>query len=138
MILYRSLGGRILIPGDAHDKTWAYVLEHHTDDVRDCSVLIAPHHGRDSGMSFDFLDVVNPTLTLFGCAPSKDLAYDQWNRRDLVKITNNQAGNISLDSHSGGIDVFVENAGFASAAGGDLSRTNRLGYPLLYSIQKTT
>jgi len=35
--------------------------------------MIAPHHGRDSDRSYDFLDTVNPQLTLFGCAPSVDL-----------------------------------------------------------------
>ena len=113
VLVYRSAGGRIVFPGDAHDKTWEYVLEHHESLVKNCAVLIAPHHGRASGRCYDFLDTLNPTLTLFGCANSEHLAYDAWNRRSLTHITNNQAGNIILDGTSTGIDVYVENLEFA-------------------------
>ena len=71
VILYRSAGGRILIAGDAHDQIWEYVLAYHKEDISNCRVLIAPHHGRKSGRSYDFLDTVRPQLTLFGCAPSE-------------------------------------------------------------------
>ena len=115
IIVYRSCAGRFVFPGDAHDKTWEYVLAHHEDIVRDCAVLIAPHHGRASGRSYEFLDVLNPGLTLFGCADSEDLAYDAWNRRDLFHLTNNQAGNIVLQPRSAGIEVFVENTRFGQS-----------------------
>ena len=113
VLIYRSCGGKIIFPGDAHDSTWEFVLENYEDKVKDCTVLIAPHHGRDSGASFDFLDVLKPKLTLFGCANSEHLAYDKWNSRDLLHITNNQAGNIILNATSEGIEVFVENIAFA-------------------------
>lgn len=136
VILYRTEGGRILIPGDAHDQTWEYVLTHYENQVRDCAVLIAPHHGRKSGRSYGFLDVVRPKLTLFGCAPSEHLAYDAWSRRNLPLITNNQAGNVVLEPFKGGITVFVQNERFASAADGDPSRRNRQGYAYLTTVPK--
>ena len=136
MLLYRSPGGKILIPGDAHDDTWAHVLEHHGEAIRDCSVLLAPHHGRHSRANFDFLDTVNPKLTLFGCASSEHLAYDEWSRRDLPIITNNQAGNIILESVDDGIDVYVQNARFANAHGADLTRINSFGDTYLRSLAK--
>jgi competence protein ComEC len=37
VLLYCSQGGRVLIPGDAHDATWEYVLKHHAADVAGCS-----------------------------------------------------------------------------------------------------
>lgn len=114
VILYRSAGGRILIPGDAHDETWDRVIREHTADVQGCSVLIAPHHGRDSDRSFDFLDTIQPKLTLFGNAPSEHLAYDAWNRRDLSYITSNQAGNIILECQNDSVSVYVENEAFAA------------------------
>lgn len=109
VLLYRTCGGNIVFPGDAHDDTWEHVISEHADKVADCSVLIAPHHGRASDRSYEFLDTLRPKLTLFGCAPSKDLAYDAWNTRKLWHITNNQAGNVILDAVSSGIDVYVEN-----------------------------
>jgi beta-lactamase superfamily II metal-dependent hydrolase len=76
-------------------------------------VLIAPHHGRDSDRSHDFLDSLKPGLTLFGCADSEHLAYDQYNRRNLLKITNNQAGNVVMVPSASGIEIYVENKKFA-------------------------
>jgi hypothetical protein len=49
----------VLFAGDAHDATWEYVLKHYGPDVENCSVLIAPHHGRDSERSYDFIDHIN-------------------------------------------------------------------------------
>lgn len=113
VILYRSAGGKIIFPGDAHDNTWEHVIEEHANKVANCAVLIAPHHGRDSDRSYDFLNTLKPKLTLFGCAPSKDLAYSAWRNRNLSYITNNQAGNVLLEAHADGIDVYVENLSFA-------------------------
>lgn len=113
VLVYRACGSKIVFPGDAHDLTWEYVLVNHADLVKDCTVLIAPHHGRHSDRCFDFLDVLNPKLTLFGCADSEHLAYGAWNSRNLLKITNNQAGNVVLDATAAGIDVYVENLTFA-------------------------
>lgn len=127
VLLYKSVGGDIIIPGDAHDCTWEYVLSHYPE-VSDVKLLIAPHHGRGSGRSYDFLDKLNPKLTLFGCAPSKDLDYNAWNNRGLEKITSNQAGNVVLDCHEQGIDVYVENEVFARKYRSDTDRKNGQGY----------
>lgn len=129
VLLYRSVGGRVLIPGDAHDKTWAFVLETSADDVDGVPLLIAPHHGRKSGRDYSFLDDVRPQLTLFGCAPSDALAYDAWNRRGLPFVTNNQAGNVTVECSDGQMHVFVENQRFAEACtGSEQTSTNALGY----------
>jgi beta-lactamase superfamily II metal-dependent hydrolase len=117
VILYRSVGGRILLPGDAHDASWNYVCAHYNKDVSDCSFLLAPHHGRDSARSYDFLDYVRPKLTLIGCAPSEHIDYDQWYRRDLRFITSNQCGNVVLQADNNVITVWVENVDFAVASG---------------------
>jgi len=133
VILYRSAGGRILIPGDAHDKSWEFILGNSEKDVANCSVMIAPHHGRDSGRTYDFLDKIRPQLTLFGNAPSEHLAYAQWNKRGLPFITSNQAGNVVLECKDGRINVFVENESFAKKAGQYSHIQNSQGY-YLYEI----
>lgn len=137
VLLYRSMGGRVLIPGDAHDSTWKYVLENYESDVMNCSVMIAPHHGRKSKRSYDFLDTIKPKLTLFGCAPSKDLAYDAWNSRNLPKITSNQAGNVVLEIDEGAIDVYIENESFAEKHGSNTSIKNGQRYTGLCRILET-
>ncbi len=124
VLVYRTCGGRIVFSGDAHDNTWKYVLKHHKELVQDCAVLIAPHHGRDSDRSFDFLDVLSPKLTLFGCARSEHLAYEAWNSRNLAHITNNQAGNILLNATNVGIEVYIENVNYAQTCNGfDYTKT---------------
>jgi beta-lactamase superfamily II metal-dependent hydrolase len=116
VILYKTHAKKILFCGDAHDDTWSHLMEHYSDRLSDIDVLIAPHHGRDSGMDFSFLDTLNPSLTLFGNAKSKHLAYDKWANRDLQYITNNQAGNIILDPDEDEfLRVYVSCYAFAEA-----------------------
>lgn len=116
VILYRVGDKRILFPGDAHDGTWSHLIDNHADDISNIDILIAPHHGRDSGMDFSFLDIVNPSLTLFGNAKSEHLAYDKWANRGLDYVTNNQAGNVILDPDKDDyIHVYVSCYAFADA-----------------------
>jgi beta-lactamase superfamily II metal-dependent hydrolase len=116
VILYRTLGGkRILFAGDSHDATWEHILDNYKAAVTSVDVLMAPHHGRDSDRSYDFLDVVKPRITLFGNAPSEHLAYDEWNSRDLLFITNNQAGTMILEIKDDGLRVYVSHESFAEA-----------------------
>jgi len=127
VISYKSSGGNIIIPGDAHDKTWEYILENHEDDIKDCKFLLAPHHGRKSGRDYSFLDTMKPTLTLFGCAPSEHLAYSAWNYRNLAYVTQNQCGNMVLQTRDGHLGVYIENEKFAKEVYPDTFQ-NGLGY----------
>jgi competence protein ComEC len=137
VILYRCVGGRVLLPGDAHDNTWDYVLREYASDVENCSFMLAPHHGRDSDRSYDFLDHIKPKLTLIGSTPSEHIDYNQWSRRNLNFITSNQAGNVVLEIFKGQLDVYIENESFASAKGCDLAVRNSQGYVFLESIFET-
>ena len=49
VLLYMVGGKRILFGGDSHDVSWQHILTHHRVDVENVDLLIAPHHGRDSG-----------------------------------------------------------------------------------------
>jgi competence protein ComEC len=137
VFLYRSNGGRILLPGDAHDNTWQFIRRNYLSDVADASFLLAPHHGRDSERSYDFLDYVRPQLTLFGCAPSEHVDCDQWRRRGLDYITSNQCGNVVLqpasDEFGTYIAVYVQNVDFAVSRGQG-TVTNEQGYAYLTTI----
>jgi beta-lactamase superfamily II metal-dependent hydrolase len=137
VILYRSAGGKILLPGDAHNNSWNYVLKKYATDVANCSFMLAPHHGRDSGRSYDFLDQIRPTVTLIGNAPSEHIDYNQWRRRNLEYITSNQAGNVVLEISDVQIHVYIENESFAAAKGSDLTIRNAQGYVYLYTITPT-
>lgn len=113
VVLYRGTGGRILLSGDSHDKTWEHILEKWEDDVKDVDLLIAPHHGRKSGRSYKFLDTVNPKMTFFGNARSEHLAYDAWNYRKLEHITNNEANCMVVDCSGNDLTLYVTYKKFA-------------------------
>ena len=113
MLLYRTGDKRIVFGGDSHDDTWEYILEAHRDEVANIDLLIAPHHGRDSGRSYDFLDVLKPSLTFFGNARSEHLAYDAWYRRDLPIVTNNQANCMVVNACETPMKLYVTNETFA-------------------------
>ncbi|ABF40142.1 hydrolase (metallo-beta-lactamase superfamily) [Candidatus Koribacter versatilis Ellin345] len=116
VLLYRTGNNKIIFAGDSEDATWEHILANHGDAVRDVDVLIAPHHGRDSGRDWEFLDVLKPALTLFGNASSEHLAYQAWWNRGLPIITNNQANCIVLNPSVSPIDVYVTCEQFARLA----------------------
>jgi competence protein ComEC len=102
---------KILFAGDSHDKTWEYILKNHNNQVKDVDILFAPHHGRDSQRNYDFLDILNPKVTLFGNANSQHLAYDKYPE---IRITNNQAGYVILDISLSDLKIYVKNKAFAN------------------------
>lgn len=136
VILFRSTIGKVLLTGDAHDATWEYVENNYKEEVSDVDLLIAPHHGRKSGRSYQFLDYVNPKLTLFGCAPSEHLAYDAWNYRNLTHITNNQCGCIVAEGLNT-MEIYAENEIFVANSGGNIHKTNQQGFYYLGSVNSS-
>jgi len=115
VLLYLPNNKRVVIGGDSHDVTWEHILEQHKKDVTDIDLLIAPHHGRDSDRSYEFLDVLKPKLTLFGVARSEHMGYSAWIRRDLEVMTNNQGNCFVMDFISDRMDVYCTNETFARA-----------------------
>lgn len=113
VLLYHTYGRKILFCGDADTATLEHIITNHKEDVTNIDILIAPHHGRDSDKDFSFLDVMNPKLSLLGNAKSKFMAYDEWNRRKLRHIMNNQAGNIIIETTAASISIYVSNQNFA-------------------------
>ena len=113
VLLYRTNGMRIIFSGDSHNDTWTHILENNKDDIENIDLLIAPHHGRDSDRSHDFLDTLTPTLTFFGIASSKHLAYSKWRNRGLSIITNNQANCMVVNVSTTPMTLYVTNERFA-------------------------
>ena len=113
VLLYLTGDKRIIFGGDSHDKTWDYILENYESTVKDVDLLIAPHHGRSSGRSYKFLDVLRPAMTFFGNARSEHLAYGAWNYRKLPFITNNQANCMVVDTSESPMRLYVTYEAFA-------------------------
>lgn len=113
VLLYHTHGRKILFCGDADTATLEHILTNHKENITNIDILMAPHHGRDSDKDFSFLDIMNPKLSLLGNAKSKFMAYDEWNKRNLRHITNNQAGNIIIETTSASMSIYVSNQNFA-------------------------
>lgn len=113
VLLYKTGSNRIVFGGDSHDLTWEHILDKYRADVTDIDLLIAPHHGRRSGRSYDFLDTLRPTLTFFGNARSEDLAYSAWGNRGLFFVTNNQANCMVVDARDHPMSLYVTHENYA-------------------------
>ena len=126
VLLYKSGQRRIVFGGDSHDDTWDHILNVHRDAVTDIDILIAPHHGRDSKRSYEFLNVLKPKLTFFGNARSQYLAYSAWYNRELPIVTNNQANCMVVDISAGRMRFYVTNGVFARSWNPDTYYEQRL------------
>jgi competence protein ComEC len=102
---------KFLFAGDSHDNSWDYILKNYKEEVSNIDVLFAPHHGRDSNRSYDFLKVLTPTVTLMGNASSEHLAYNSYKP---TRITNNQAGYVIIDITEDKLTFYVKNKEFAT------------------------
>ncbi|MBU9309452.1 hypothetical protein KGP65_01410 [Burkholderia multivorans] len=132
---YYSNAGHMIFPGDAHDASWDYVMKNNANLKENCAFLLAPHHGRHSNRSYDFLDFLQPKLTVLGCSPSKYIEYGHWSRRGLEILTSNQAGNIVLEIEKSHYDVYIENDDFSRDHGGNLFHRNAQGFSFYKRIE---
>lgn len=115
-ILYRPPNGaKVIIAGDSHDKTWEHILDKWGDTVKNCDLLLAPHHGRDSKRSYDFLEVIKPKMTFFGIAKSNHMNYSAWSSRSLPVITNNQGNCLIAKFMENGTEIRCSYKKFADA-----------------------
>ena len=118
VILYKTLGNRILFCGDSHDKTWDHILSEFPNEVEDIDIMLAPHHGRKSDRKWKFLGHTQPKLTIFGRAPSEHLSYDAWRNRELPILTRPQVGSVIAKVGIGEIEIYVTSARFSKYAFG--------------------
>lgn len=69
-------------------------------------ILFAPHHGRDTGkVPEKWLSQMNPKIVIIGEAPAEDLNYYE----GYNTITQNSAGDITLECVTSKVHVYVSN-----------------------------
>jgi hypothetical protein len=74
-------------------------------------ILFAPHHGRDTGkVPAEWLAVIKPKLIIIGEAPSEDLNYYP----GYNTITQNSAGDITLECESEKTHIYVSEADYCA------------------------
>ena len=67
-------GIKVVIPGDNEAPSFQelYESQHFQAIMRDADILLAPHHGRASGFDAEFVNLVNPRLTVISDGPFGD------------------------------------------------------------------
>lgn len=105
---------KIVVCGDPEREALSELLANKVfrNKIQDSAILVAPHHGRESSYLEEFVDLVNPRLTIVSdttkCDTSaveaygkKSSGYDVWNTLSKVKekrncLTTRKDGNIEV------------------------------------------
>lgn len=94
-------------------------------DLPEVDILIAPHHGRESGkVPADMLKKMNPKIIIIGEALSANLNYYQ----GYNTITQNTAGDITFDCGVKKIHIYVSNENYSVDYLDDESMTTYSNY----------
>jgi hypothetical protein len=101
-------GAKILWMGDLSTDFMEKIMDKVI--ISSVDVLFAPHHGRDTGkVPGGWLKSMDPRMVIIGEAPSKYLNYYD----DYNTITQNSAGDITLECDSGKTNIFASNPDYS-------------------------
>jgi len=85
---------KVVIPGDNESCSFDELMQQETfkTAIKNADILLAPHHGRESGYNNDFVNIVNPRLTVVSdgrfCDTSANGRYSQKSRGWVVHKSN--------------------------------------------------
>lgn len=88
---------KVVVPGDNESCSFDELLklENFKTAIKNADILLAPHHGRESGYNNDFVNLVNPRLTVVSdgrfCDTSANCRYSQKSRGWNVYKTNGRS-----------------------------------------------
>lgn len=113
--VFEFQGYKIVIPGDNQEESFEELFKvfGFEETVRNADILLAPHHGRDSGVHNDFQKLVNPKLTIISDGSLCNTSANPWysaNSRgmDVYKIANgSKEFRRTLTTNSDG-EIFVQ------------------------------
>lgn len=68
--VFQYAGVKVVVPGDNGACSWEELLNQSgfRNAVKDADVLLAPHHGRESGWHDEAMDAINPGITVISDA----------------------------------------------------------------------
>lgn len=66
VVVFEFAGSKVVVPGDNEKDSFVELMElaSFKKAVQDADVLLAPHHGRESGYVKEFVSLVNPKVTI--------------------------------------------------------------------------
>lgn len=117
---------KVVIPGDNEVASFDSLMQKEAfrNAVKNANILLAPHHGRQSGFHNDFVSLVNPSLTIVSdgsiCDTSANGRYSQKSSGWLVHhkknntsesrrcLTTNRDGEIYISIGYNGATPFLE------------------------------
>lgn len=88
---------KVIIPGDNEDGSWSELFKDNdfVSAIKDCDILLASHHGRESGYNKNFVKYANPRITIVSdgkyCDSSANVRYSNASRGWIVYNKNKQA-----------------------------------------------
>jgi len=109
VLLIKHRGRKILLPGDAEEETWKYLVENYKTELKNVDILKAAHHGRDSGYYQPAVKLMSPTFTILsvGKKPETDASnkYRQYSKyvwstrwKGNIVFTINEDGEITYET----------------------------------------
>ncbi|MDX9872020.1 MAG: MBL fold metallo-hydrolase [Clostridia bacterium] len=84
--VFEYAGSKIVIPGDNESASFEVLMKESgfVSTVQNADILLAPHHGRESGYYADFVNKVNPRISIVSdgryCDTSANARYSQKSR----------------------------------------------------------
>ena len=73
VLLYQNQKVKVILGGDAEEKAWNEIFALYKDSVlKNCSVLKASHHGRDTGYHQQAVKVMNPEYVVVSAGKKPD------------------------------------------------------------------
>lgn len=97
VFVFEYLNTKVIVPGDNEKCSFEELmkLDSFKNAVRNSEILLAPHHGRESAYYSEFVDLVNPLLTIVSdgsvCDTSANARYSVKSRGwDVLKKSKNE------------------------------------------------
>lgn len=122
VFVFKYLNTKIVVPGDNEKCSFDELMKDVSfkEAISNAEILLAPHHGRESGYYAEFVDLVNPLLTIVSdgrfCDTSANSRYSNKSRGwNVLKKSNNvYSKRYCLTTNSDG-EVFASISPSASA-----------------------
>jgi len=75
-------GIKVIVPGDNEPSSWKALsgLAYFSTLMKDADILVAPHHGRESGFDEGTIKMINPRLTIISDKSSENTASDKYRK----------------------------------------------------------
>jgi beta-lactamase superfamily II metal-dependent hydrolase len=117
---------RLLAPGDVESKAWNDMIE--AGVLGKINVLIASHHGRNSGFHEEALDVMQPEVVIISSdvIPAKDDAIKEYEKRAQRVFSTREHGTLTVRMHDdNGLVQIMDRNGAELYWMADLATTTR-------------